>query len=309
MAITLIRQTRIGLRTLHLGPLGLLGLATLVVAVLVAALTAGYLLAISWHPNGVVRAGTVKAWQQQLSAQQTEVAQVKQESQDQIQALTTRIARLQADMARLDAVGLRVVELVGIDEKEFGFGQPAAMGGPSAATQAFEMAPLDVLTQLDAMSSQLESKGRQLTVLESLLLDKHMGTEKLISGNPVQTGYITSHFGYRTDPFEGGSKWHSGLDFSAPAGSDILATAAGVVAEAGFHSEYGNVVDINHGDGLMTRYAHARSLLVKEGDLVRKGQVIARVGTTGRSTSPHVHYEVIRDGLFLNPARYLSDKR
>lgn len=307
MSVTLIRQSSVGLRSLRIGPAGLACAAVLALSVLAAAVTGGYLLAVKWHPNGVVRENTVNGWQRELQSQKVAVEKVKRESQDQMQALAARIARLQADMTRLDAVGLRVTELVGIDQKEFGFGQPVAVGGPESKIKgAVETSPMEFMAELDAMNSQLETKGRQLEVLESLLLDKHMGTEKLISGQPVKKAFITSYFGYRTDPFEGNSAWHNGIDFSAPEGTDIMATAAGVVSYAADKDGYGNMVEINHGDGLVTRYGHTKVMLVRVGDLVRKGQIIARVGMTGRTTAPHVHYEVVRDGLYLNPAKYLG---
>ncbi len=305
--ITLIRHTRAGVRSVRFGNWGVACVMLLGLSVLSAAVAAGYLLAVTWHPNGVVSEITVKNWQKELKAQRDEVEHAKRESQEQLQALAMRVAKVQAHMTRVDAVGMRVTELVGLDEKEFDFSGTPAMGGPDASVRgAVETSPMEFISQLDAMNSQLDTRGRQLAVLESLLLDKHMGTEKAISGKPTDIGYITSYFGYRTDPMHGGAAWHNGLDFAAAEGTEIHATAAGVVSFAGVKDGYGNVVEINHGDGLVTRYAHNHSLQVRLGELVRKGQVIARMGSTGRSTAPHVHYEVLRDGLFLNPAKYLG---
>jgi len=308
--ITLIRHTRAGVRSVRLGNWGVACAMLLGLSVLSAAGAGGYLLAVTWHPNGVVSESTVKNWQKELKAQRDEVERAKRESQEQLQALAMRVARVQAHMTRVDAVGQRVTELVGINDKEFDFTGTPAMGGPSSSvTSAVETSPMEFISQLDAMNSQLDTRGRQLAVLESLLLDKHMGTEKAISGKPTDIGYITSYFGYRTDPFHGGGAWHNGVDFAAAEGTEIYATAAGVVSFAGVKDGYGNVVEINHGDGLATRYAHNRSLSVKVGELVRKGQLISYMGTTGRSTAPHVHYEVLRDGLYLNPAKYLGAER
>lgn len=309
MTLTLITHTRSGAKSLRLGRASQACAAVFGVALISAACFGGYSLAVKLHPNGVVSQHTVESWQQELDAQRQAVDTARQESEQQIKALAARVARLQAHIARLDAVGERVTELVGLEGKEFEFGSEPALGGPDGEVlgQPHGASPLEFIGQLDTMHSQLETKGRQLAVLESLLLDKHMGTEKLISGHPVNTGYISSYFGYRTDPFHGNTTWHKGIDFSAPAGSDVLATAAGVVTFAGVKDGYGNVVELGHGDGLSTRYAHNAKLAVKVGELVRKGQVIAKVGSTGRSTAPHVHYEVQRDGLFLNPAKYLAD--
>ncbi len=308
MTLTLITHSRSGAKSLRLGRAGQMGMALFGLGLLGSACFAGYLLSIKMHPNGVVSERTVESWQAELEAQRRAVETTRAESEQQISALAARVARLQAHIARLDAVGERVTELVGLDDKEFEFSATPALGGPETGvvSAGSNASPLEFIGQLDAMHSQLETRGRQLAVLESLLLDKHMGTEKLISGNPVNTGYISSYFGYRTDPFHGNTTWHKGIDFVAPEGSDVLATAAGVVVVAGERDGYGNLVEISHGDGLVTRYGHNKQLTVKVGELVRKGQVIAKVGSTGRSTAPHVHYEVARDGLFLNPAKYLT---
>ncbi|MFZ5842630.1 MAG: peptidoglycan DD-metalloendopeptidase family protein [Pseudomonadota bacterium] len=310
MTLTLITHTRGGAKRLQLGRAGQICAALAGVGLLSAACFGGYLVAVKLHPNGVVSQRTVENWQQELDAQRQAVETARAESEQQINALAARVARLQAHIARLDAVGERVTELVGLEGKEFEFSAEPALGGPEGEPigTAPGASPLEFIGQLDAMHSQLETRGRQLAVLESLLLDKHMGTEKLISGHPVSTGYISSYFGYRTDPFHGSTTWHKGIDFVAPEGSDVLATAAGVVTFSGVKDGYGNLVEISHGDGLVTRYGHNSKLNVKVGELVRKGQVIAKVGSTGRSTAPHVHYEVARDGLFLNPAKYLGKK-
>jgi len=308
MTLTLISHTRTGAKSLRLGRTSQALAAIVGVGLIGAACFGGYQVAVKMHPNGVVSQGTVESWQQELDAQRHAVETTRSDSEQQINALAARVARLQAHIARLDAVGERVTELVGLEGKEFEFSAEPAMGGPEGEPIAGApgASPLEFIGQLDAMHSQLETRGRQLAVLESLLLDKHMGTEKLISGHPTTTGYISSYFGYRTDPFHGSMTWHKGVDFSAPEGTDVLVTAAGVVAFAGVKDGYGNVVEISHGDGLVTRYGHNSKLLVKVGELVRKGQTIAKVGSTGRSTAPHVHYEVLRDGLFLNPAKYLG---
>lgn len=310
MTLTLITHTRAGAKRLQLGRASQVCAALFGLSVIAGAGFGGYELAVKLHPNGVVSERTVESWQQELDAQRRAVDTTRSESEQQINALAARVARLQAHIARLDAVGERVTELVGLEGKEFEFNTEPAMGGPEGEplANAPGASPLEFIDQLDAMNSQLETRGRQLAVLESLLLDKHMGTEKLISGHPVNSGYISSYFGYRSDPFHGNTTWHKGIDFVAPEGTDVMATAAGVVVFAGVKDGYGNVVEIGHGDGLVTRYGHNSKLVVKVGELVRKGQVIAKVGSTGRSTAPHVHYEVLRDGLFLNPAKYLGDK-
>ena len=309
MLLTLITHTRSGAKSLRVGRASQALFFIVGLSFMGLAGFSGYTLALKWHPNGAISQSTVATWQNELTEQREALEQAREASKSQITSLATRVARLQAQLTRLEAMGERVTELIGLDDKEFDFGVAPALGGPeSPYSQGGTTSPLEFITQMDAMSAQLETRGRQLAVLESLLLDKHMGTEKLISGRPVETGYISSYFGYRTDPFHGGAAWHNGVDFSAPAGSDVIATAAGVVTYSGNMSGYGNLVVVSHGDGLQTRYGHNSKLVVKVGDLVRKGQVIAKVGSTGRSTSPHVHYEVVRDNLFLNPAKFLGGK-
>ena len=165
----------------------------------------------------------------------------------------------------------------------------------------------DVASSLDIIQSSIEAKEQQLFALESLLLDKNISAEQKITGRPVNTGWLSSPYGYRSDPFTGKRAWHAGIDFSALAGSDVVSTAAGVVTTVERKAGYGIFVEVSHGDGYTTRYGHNKTVLVKKGDLVKKGQTIAKVGSTGRSTGPHVHYEVTRNGKRVNPWRYLKE--
>lgn len=230
---------------------------------------------------------------------------VRQEAEGQLYALTSRVAELQARIVRLDALGERLVALESLDPDEFDFGGVPAVGGPEVAeSPAFETRP-DFLNALDQLAQDIEKREEQLVLLEKLLSTRKYGEQNMLSGKPVRKGWMTSRFGRRIDPFTGRSSRHEGVDFAGKLGADILAVGDGVVTWAGERFGYGNMVEINHGKGYTTRYGHAQRVDVKIGDVVKKGQVIAQMGNTGRSTGIHVHFEVRRDGIALDPARVL----
>jgi len=186
------------------------------------------------------------------------------------------------------------------------------MGGPEVQLgnqPAQPVALADVLGSLDQLQQQLGDRERQMRVLEDLLLAGRLEKEVRPSGWPISGGYITSGFGIRTDPFTGLRDYHPGIDFAAPEGSQVMAVAAGIVTEAGERNGYGNLVEIDHGNGYVTRYGHNEKLLVKVGDRVRRGQAISLIGSTGRSTGPHVHFEVVLNGSVVNPEQYIQAAR
>jgi murein DD-endopeptidase MepM/ murein hydrolase activator NlpD len=167
----------------------------------------------------------------------------------------------------------------------------------------------EFLSAIDVLSNQLKTREDDLEVLESLLANQKFHRQVSLAGRPILAGWMSSGFGRRTDPITGRMAWHAGIDFAGKAGSPVVAVASGVVTFAGPRSGYGRVVDINHGGGYVTRYGHNEELLVGVGDLVKKGQMIARMGSTGRSTGPHVHFEVLKDGAQINPARFIARRR
>lgn len=235
---------------------------------------------------------------------------VRQSAEAQLEALTSRVAELQARVIRLDALGERLVTLESLDPEEFAFGNPPAMGGPEVGSGDGQEAPSsesrpDFLSALDQLAADLEQREDQLVLLEKLLSTRKYGEQNMLSGKPVRKGWMTSRFGRRIDPFTGRGSRHEGVDFAGKVGSDILTVGDGVVTWAGERFGYGMMVEINHGKGYTTRYGHAKSVDVKVGDVVKKGQVIARMGNTGRSTGTHVHFEVRRNGIALDPARLL----
>lgn len=305
MRITIIKSDQKGIKAVELGRQKLI--VTCILSVIsVMAIIGVTFYATKWAlQQDLVSESAIQKWQVELAQQKQELERAKRLSEDKVQALSSRLASMQAHILRLDAAGARLAAEAGIKD-EFGFGEAPAMGGPSEDVSADKATYHDVASSLDSIQSSIEAKEQQLFALESLLLDKNISAEQKISGRPVNTGWLSSPYGYRADPFTGKRAWHAGIDFSAIAGSDVVATAAGVVTTVERKSGYGIFIEISHGDGYTTRYGHNKTALVKKGDLIEKGEIIAKVGSTGRSTGPHVHYEVTRHGKRVNPWRYLK---
>ncbi|KWW33277.1 M23 family metallopeptidase [Cupriavidus metallidurans] len=220
--------------------------------------------------------------------------------------LAASVGDLQAQMVRLDALGERVSGLAGIAPQDFDFRHRPARGGPAAPAQSTELTLPELRAELARLGEQAEHRVDYFDVIETALMDRQMRERRIPRVLPVATGYDGSSFGTRIDPFTGRRSQHEGVDFVAPTGTPILAAAGGVVVAAEWHNEYGNMIDIDHGNGLKTRYAHASKSLVRAGDIVRLGQMIARVGSTGRSTGAHLHFEVHVNGLPRNPNGFLN---
>ncbi|MGE0114822.1 MAG: M23 family metallopeptidase [Steroidobacteraceae bacterium] len=225
---------------------------------------------------------------------------------EQLEDLAARIGQVNAQMLRLNALGKRLTAMAHLDKGEFNFDAPPAQGGPEDETvEPAQLAEgLDGI--LDKLENQLLDRERQLVILETFMSAHQLTRLTLPDGSPVPGAWVSSLFGYRTDPFTGKMAYHSGIDFAAPAGAQARAVAPGVVIWAGDRAGYGRLVEINHGNGYVTRYAHNSSLLVKVGDRVSKGQPVSRVGSTGRSTGPHLHFEVLRNGRAINPAKFVA---
>jgi murein DD-endopeptidase MepM/ murein hydrolase activator NlpD len=206
---------------------------------------------------------------------------------------------------RLDALGRRLTEMAHLDKGEFDFDSVPAVGGPEGLAEGALVAAPDITSMLDGLSRQIKDRERQLSVLESLISTRNLNRQIVPGGRPVMQGWISSYFGRRTDPFNGRTAYHKGIDFAGPAGSQVVAVAAGVVTYSKDRFGYGKTVEINHGNGYVTRYAHNQRTLVTPGDTVQKGQSIALIGSTGRSTGPHLHFEVLRNGRAIDPMSFV----
>lgn len=247
-------------------------------------------------------------WEQSLEGYELESDYIKEESQVQLEHMTQQLSRLQTRLSRLDALGERLTELADLSDGEFNFNTDPGMGGPELPSHSESYEGADIQTVLDRLSARIDDRTQQLRLLEELMLNRHNDANAMLDFIPVQTGYISSGFGRRTDPITRRSAMHSGLDFAAPRGTAIHALGAGVVTFSGRRGAYGNMIEISHAGGYKTRYAHAQELQVKKGELVKKGQQVATVGSTGRSTGPHLHLEVYHNGMAINPARFLALK-
>jgi len=239
----------------------------------------------------------------QAADQQSQLEDTRAQARREVNALAARLAELQAQANRLNALGERLTQVAKLDDGEFDFDKPVGIGGVGAVR---DMPAGELRAGLGQLGSQLDTAGGQLSVLESLLFNRTLDQAATPSRMPIADSYITSGFGGRADPFGGGAAFHKGIDFHANIGDPVLAVADGVVSYAGQRSGYGNVVEIDHGNGYITRYAHNSRLQVRVGELVHRGDQVARAGSSGRSTGAHVHFEVWVNGRVVNPSRFLG---
>ena len=242
-----------------------------------------------------------------LLAQQTrQIADLKQQLQLRVDAMAMRLGAMQAHVIRLDALGKRLTEMADIDSREFDFDRDPPSGGPESEGEGVSAQIPDLTATLKSLEQQVQVRDSQLSALENVILARQLKEEIHPEGRPVTEGFISSYFGERADPFDGRETFHKGVDFAGAEGSDVVAVAAGVVTWAGERSGYGLLVEINHGDGYVTRYAHNERTLVSVGQTVTRGQRIALMGSTGHSTGPHVHFEVVRNGRQVDPLSYVG---
>ena len=261
---------------------------------------------VTLDSKGMLTQEGLQNWKQALDSQQQDLVSVRKDARRQLDALTLRLAQLQGRVTRLDALGERLTVRAKLDDGEFDFNEPPALGGPEEAQDSEQIyAQPSLIDAIDLLATQIENREQQLDLLDTLLANRTIDDESFLSGLPVRKGWLSSRFGARTDPFTGNSSFHNGVDFAGKRGTDIFAVAAGVVTSSDKRGGYGWLVEINHGNGYVTRYAHNDSNGVKVGDIVTRGQAIAKMGSTGRSTGPHVHFEVLKNGKQVDPARYM----
>jgi murein DD-endopeptidase MepM/ murein hydrolase activator NlpD len=245
--------------------------------------------------------------QRLVQEQQMQIDAARRSARANLDALTLRLGRMQAQMLRLNALGNQLVEQASLDRDEFDFNNPPALGGPQDTASLQSIDVPDFLSMLDKLDTEMQDREQKLSVLDTLLMDQSLHKRVMPSGSPLRNGFISSGFGKRTDPFTGKKEFHKGIDFAGKAGSKVLSVGDGVVSWAGQRAGYGNLVEIRHGDGYVTRYGHNKKLLVTVGDTVKKGQPIAVLGSTGRSTGPHVHFEVVHNDKQVNPSKYIAN--
>lgn len=244
-----------------------------------------------------------------LILQRQEMQQLKSETEQKLTGMILKLGEMQSELQRLNALGERLAIDSELQVEEFQFGSLPPVGGPSHdAVLPNVNSSEDVLFKIDEMLAQLDYKSEQLEALESVLMKHHITSERFISGRPIDSGWLSSYYGMRKDPFSGLPAMHKGVDFAGKEGSPIVATGAGMVTWAGPRYGYGNLVEVDHGDGLVTRYGHSKSIHVKIGDVVTKGQFIADMGHTGRATGPHVHYEILKHGNQIDPLQFVYRK-
>ena len=278
------------------------GVALLALLLAAGLFTGGYYTA-NWRADVVASGDPVRS---SLKAQSAEIARAKHEAQSDVDALSAKVAELQVHIMRLDAMGAQLTSLAGLKHGEFNFNAAPAEGGPEVKGGLQHTTLPDFLDNLDKLSAEVKDREQQLGVLENLILNRNVQLAAQPAGPPVIGGYVSSLFGMRTDPFTGELSMHSGMDFAGNEGEAVDAVAAGVVTWAGDRSGYGNMVEIDHGNGYATRYGHNETILVHVGEVVKKGEVIALMGSTGRSTGPHVHFEVLYNGVAIDPARFVK---
>ncbi len=261
--------------------------------------------AMGFAANNVVGNAQLKRLNARVAAQDLQLAELKADNQRDMNAMALRLAELQAQANRLNALGIRLTRDSKLNDGEFNFERTPGSGGNEKVE---DVSKKDLQENLKQIQSEFEVSSQQLSVLESMLFEQELELKSQPTTRPAN-GFITSGFGYRMHPILGGRAHHDGIDFDANIGDPVRSAGNGLVVFAGWKTGFGNVVEIDHQNGYVTVYAHNSAFVVKEGDLVRAGQVVAKAGSTGRSTGPHVHFEVHKDGHAINPRAFLDSSQ
>jgi murein DD-endopeptidase MepM/ murein hydrolase activator NlpD len=283
----------------------LMMLAVLASVLFVAAVLAAQYAIVRFQPSAMNN--ELRAWL--ASAQEDEQQKQQIYLHKSLDTMAIRLGQMQAQLLRLDGLGARLAKLTGMKPQEFSFGQLPAQGGPYLPTSAQQLSMANMEQQMAELNTLLSDRSDKLVALETLLMQDKLSKKLLPSVAPIIDGWYSSNFGWRIDPFTGDNAMHEGVDYMVPEGTSIHASAGGMVVYADTHPQYGNMIEIDHGNQVITRYAHASKLLVKVGDVVRRGREIAKVGSTGRSTGNHLHFEVRYKGIAQNPVRFLEEAK
>jgi murein DD-endopeptidase MepM/ murein hydrolase activator NlpD len=303
MNIVFIRKDHGQSKTFSMNGKRIAAALLLLVLLFISAVMVGYY-AASYNEPSLLTSEMISRWDNEIQNQKQQVEEQKEISSRKVDALSVRMGELQARLLRLEGLGERLTQMADLDKSEFDFGAVSGMGGPSDMLDEYYQAPT-LKSALDQLQDRIADRQQQIEVLHSLLSDREFKKDIFLAGRPIKKGWMSSRFGKRRDPFHGRIAWHAGVDFAGKDGSDIISVAAGVVTWASKRYGYGQLVEINHGNGYSTRYAHCKEIVVKVGDVVDKNQTIALMGSTGRSTGPHVHFEVLKNNRQVDPARFI----
>ena len=308
MKIILISNKIDKVRTLSLNSWAKCALSVLLLGIPV---TAGTMLGIKiadgrWEllfDNSIVQ------MQNQIELQREEVDAGRQQLDSSLSGMTLKLAKMRSRLVRLDALGEQLTQIASLEDGEFDFSSTPGLGGP-IQTPLIEIAnhaeiEEKVSTMFAKFDDSISSRESQLQILQSMLSDKKLKSERMVAGRPVKKGWLSSEYGMRIDPFHGKQQWHAGIDFAGRDGDDVIAVASGIVTWSGDRNGYGQMVEISHSDGYITRYAHNQENIANLGAIVQKGDVVAQMGSSGRSTGPHVHFEVFKNGRTVDPASYI----
>lgn len=302
MNIILVSNNLAKTRSVALNGMHIFAATTILILLFISALFAAEYAIVRLQPSKL--SNEMRAWL--ASAQNHE--QVKQQAylRESLDTMAISLGQMQARLLRLDSLGSRLVKVAGMKPNEIDFSQAPAQGGAFVPAGQQDVTLTSMNKQLGDLSELMTDRGDKLAALETLLHQDRLRKQMLNTIAPVSSGYFSSNFGWRIDPFTGKKAMHEGVDYVVPLGTPIHAAASGIVVYAGVHPDFGNLVEIDHGNDILTRYAHASKLYVQVGDVVKRGQLISLVGSTGRSTGNHLHFEVRFKGLAQNPVRFLQ---
>lgn len=255
--------------------------------------------------SSIVDAAVIENWRMKIQEQDAVVEELQTDSVARRQAVGRQIADMQARLWRMEALASYMHESSGLPQDEFDFDAQVSQGGPiNPEAEVLNVQNLD--SKLANLSERLKQRETELSILDQVLMGVYTQKGAMPAGAPIVKGWMSSPFGERVDPISGKKAWHEGMDFAGANGSDVVAVANGIVVFSGRRDGYGLMVEISHGENLRTRYGHHQELLVRAGQSVKRGDVIGLMGSSGRSTGPHVHFEVLKSGKPVNPARYVS---
>ncbi len=303
MNIILVSNNLAKTRSISLNGLQLFVAAAVISLLFVmAVLTAEYVI-VRFQPGRI--SNEMRAWL--ASAQNHEQQKQQAYLRESLDTMAISLGQMQARLLRLDSLGTRLVKVAGMKPQEIDFSNVPGQGGAYLPAGQQDISLSSMNQQLGELSTLLTDRGDKLAALETLLQQDRLRKKMLSTIPPVTSGYYSSNFGWRADPFTGKSAMHEGVDFVVPQGTPIHAAASGIVVYAAMHPQFGNLVEIDHGNDILTRYAHASKLLVEVGQVVKRGQLLSLVGSTGRSTGNHLHFEVRFKGLAQNPTRFLHN--